>query len=158
VSLPDFKRLSLGAYSLTFSLWSAEGLRRPTFQPPVQITAPDIDPMMDQGKLLFVVEIPPNFQSDVRARRKTGVQINVDDRGRAGRQRRELSQNRHRQRDPPETARIFGIISCMGSILAKTNWVRDLVGPLTNFHFYPEVSQTCHHGHIKIRYRLRGET
>ena len=62
------------------------------------------------------------------------------------------------QKDPPETARIFGIISCMGSILAKTNWVRDLVGPLTNFHFYPEVSQTCHHGHIKIRYRLRGET
>src|ERR1700730_11223008 len=54
------------------------------------------------------------------------------------------------QKDPPETARIFGIISCMGSILAKTNWVRDLVGPLTNFHFYPEVSQSCHHGHIKI--------
>jgi hypothetical protein len=45
----------------------------------------------------------------------------------------------------------------MGSILAKTNWVRDLVGPLTNFHFYPEVSQTCHHGHIKIRYRLRSQ-
>jgi ABC-2 type transport system permease protein len=56
----------------------AEGLRRPTFQPPVQITASDIDPMMDQGKLLFVVEIPPNFESDVRAYRKTGIQINVD--------------------------------------------------------------------------------
>src|SRR5260370_30220745 len=26
----------------------AEGLRRPTFQPPVHITAADIDPMMDQ--------------------------------------------------------------------------------------------------------------
>jgi ABC-2 type transport system permease protein len=56
----------------------AEALRRPTFQPPVQITASDIDPMMDQGKLLFVVEIPPNFESDVRAQRKTGIQINVD--------------------------------------------------------------------------------
>ena len=56
----------------------AEGLRRPTFQPPVQIKASDIDPMMDQGKLLFVVEIPPNFQSDIRAQRKTGIQINVD--------------------------------------------------------------------------------
>lgn len=56
----------------------AEALRRPTFQPPVQITASDIDPMMDQGKLLFVVEIPPNFEADVRANRKTGVQINVD--------------------------------------------------------------------------------
>ena len=56
----------------------AEGLRLPTFQPPVQITASDIDPMMDQGKLLFVVEIPPNFEADVRAQRKTGIQINVD--------------------------------------------------------------------------------
>jgi ABC-2 type transport system permease protein len=56
----------------------AEGLRRPTFQPPVHITASDIDPMMDQGKLLFVVEIPPNFESDVRADRKTGIQLNVD--------------------------------------------------------------------------------
>ncbi len=56
----------------------AEALRRPTFQPPVHITASDIDPMMDQGKLLFVVEIPPNFEADVRAERKTGIQINVD--------------------------------------------------------------------------------
>jgi len=56
----------------------AEALRRPTFQPPVHINASDIDPMMDQGKLLFVVEIPPNFEADVRAERKTGIQINVD--------------------------------------------------------------------------------
>src|SRR6476661_941073 len=56
----------------------AEGLRLPIFQPPVQITASDIDPLMDQGKLLFVVEIPPNFEADVRAQRKTGLQINVD--------------------------------------------------------------------------------
>lgn len=56
----------------------AEGLRRPTFQPPVQIKASDIDPMMDQGRLLFVVEIPPHFEADIRAQRKTGIQINVD--------------------------------------------------------------------------------
>ena len=56
----------------------AEALRRPTFQPPVHISASEIDPMMDQGKLLFVVEIPPNFEADLRANRKTGVQINVD--------------------------------------------------------------------------------
>src|SRR5580698_10322714 len=55
----------------------AEGLRLPTFQPPVQLTASDIDRIMDQGKLLFV-EIPPNFEADVRAQRKTGIQINVD--------------------------------------------------------------------------------
>jgi ABC-2 type transport system permease protein len=56
----------------------ASGLTLPTFQPPVPITASQIDPMMDQGKLLFVVEIPPNFEADVRAQRQTGVQINVD--------------------------------------------------------------------------------
>jgi hypothetical protein len=52
----------------------------------------------------------------------------------------EFEQAIHLQKDPPETARIFGIKSCMGSILVKTNWVRHLFGPLANFHFYPEVT------------------
>jgi ABC-2 type transport system permease protein len=56
----------------------AEGLVRPTFQPAVQIRATDIDRKMDRGELLFVVEIPPNFQADLLAERKTGLQINVD--------------------------------------------------------------------------------
>jgi ABC-2 type transport system permease protein len=56
----------------------AESLVRPTFQPAVQIRASDIDSKMDKGELLFVVEIPPNFQADVLAQRKTEVQINVD--------------------------------------------------------------------------------
>jgi ABC-2 type transport system permease protein len=56
----------------------SEGLRAPTFQPPVHMTASDMDPLMDQDKLLFVVEIPPNFEADIRAQRKTGIQINVD--------------------------------------------------------------------------------
>src|SRR5512138_1228068 len=56
----------------------AEGLVRPTFQPAVQIRATEIDAKMDQGELLFVVEIPPNFQADILAERKTSIQINVD--------------------------------------------------------------------------------
>jgi ABC-2 type transport system permease protein len=56
----------------------AEGLVRPTFQPAVQIKASDIDSKMDRGELLFVVEIPPNFQADILAQRKTEIQINVD--------------------------------------------------------------------------------
>src|SRR3974390_1553984 len=56
----------------------AEALVRPTFQPAVQIRASEIDIKMDQGELLFVVEIPPNFQAHVLAQRKTEVQINVD--------------------------------------------------------------------------------
>jgi ABC-2 type transport system permease protein len=56
----------------------AESLVRPTFQAAVQIRATDIDAKMDKGELLFVVEIPTNFQADILAQRKTEVQINVD--------------------------------------------------------------------------------
>jgi len=56
----------------------AEGLARPTFQPAVQMKASEIDAKMDKGELLFVVEIPPNFQANVLAQRRTEVQINVD--------------------------------------------------------------------------------
>jgi ABC-2 type transport system permease protein len=56
----------------------AEGLVRPTFQPAVQISASEIDAKMNNGELLFVVEIPPNFQANVLAQRKTEIQINVD--------------------------------------------------------------------------------
>jgi ABC-2 type transport system permease protein len=56
----------------------AEGLVRPTFQPAVHIKASEIDSKMDKGELLFVVEIPSNFQANILAQRKTEVQINVD--------------------------------------------------------------------------------
>jgi len=56
----------------------AAALVRPTFQPAVQIKAPEIDTKMDKGELLFVVEIPPNFEGDILAKRKTSIQINVD--------------------------------------------------------------------------------
>ncbi|MGE5159459.1 MAG: ABC transporter permease [Gemmatimonas sp.] len=56
----------------------AEALLPPTFQPAVQIRASDIDAKMDHGDLLFVVEIPPNFEADLRAQRKTSLQINID--------------------------------------------------------------------------------
>lgn len=56
----------------------AEGLLLPTFQPAVQIRASEIDSKMDKGELLLVVEIPPNFQADILAQRKTSIQINID--------------------------------------------------------------------------------
>ena len=56
----------------------AESLVRPAFQPAVPIRASDIDAKMDKGELLFVVEIPPNFQANILAERKTEIQINVD--------------------------------------------------------------------------------
>jgi ABC-2 type transport system permease protein len=56
----------------------ASSLVRPTFQPAVHIRATDIDSKMDRGELLFVLEIPPKFEADVLAQRKTSLQINVD--------------------------------------------------------------------------------
>ena len=56
----------------------AEALVPPTFQRAVQITAKQIDPEMDAGRLLFVIEIPPSFQADLFAGRQTSVQVNVD--------------------------------------------------------------------------------
>jgi ABC-2 type transport system permease protein len=56
----------------------AEALVPPTFQKPVYIAAADIDREMDRGNLLFVVEIPPNFEADIRSKRKTSLQINAD--------------------------------------------------------------------------------
>jgi ABC-2 type transport system permease protein len=55
-----------------------EALLPPTFQPAVQIRASQIDAKMDHGDLLFVVEIPPNFETDLRAQRQTSLQINSD--------------------------------------------------------------------------------
>ncbi|MDE2064577.1 MAG: ABC transporter permease [Bradyrhizobium sp.] len=56
----------------------AEALLRPTFQPAVHIRANEIDSSMDRGDFLFVVEVPPNFEADLRAQRKTQLQINID--------------------------------------------------------------------------------
>jgi ABC-2 type transport system permease protein len=53
----------------------AEALVPPTFQRPVHIQTADIDRKMDHGNLLLVVEIPPNFEADIRSRRQTSLQI-----------------------------------------------------------------------------------
>ncbi len=80
-AVTDATNLSVGIVDEDGSSLSrqiAEALVRPTFQPAVQIKASEIDYKMDHGELLFVVEIPPNFESDLRAQRKTSLQINVD--------------------------------------------------------------------------------
>jgi ABC-2 type transport system permease protein len=56
----------------------ADGLTPPTFQPAVEIAATEIDASMDSQRFVFVIEIPPKFQSDILAGRQPSVQINVD--------------------------------------------------------------------------------
>jgi ABC-2 type transport system permease protein len=50
----------------------------PYFRNASEISAGDIDPGMDSGRFVFVIEIPPKFEADVLAGRKPSVQINVD--------------------------------------------------------------------------------
>ena len=50
----------------------------PYFQSPKPIAERDIVPLMNLGKYTFVVDIPPNFQRDVVARRRPAIQVNVD--------------------------------------------------------------------------------
>jgi len=56
----------------------AGALLPPYFKPAVEIGANEIDPNMNSGRLLFVLEIPPKFEQDVLAGRLPTVQINVD--------------------------------------------------------------------------------
>jgi ABC-2 type transport system permease protein len=50
----------------------------PYFKPPVLITEPDVERLMNAGKYTFVLDIPPNFQRDILAGRHPDMQINVD--------------------------------------------------------------------------------
>lgn len=50
----------------------------PYFTAPVPITQPQVDPAMDKGLYTFVLDIPPNFQRDVLARRNPTIQLNID--------------------------------------------------------------------------------
>lgn len=56
----------------------ADSLTPPLFQPAVQISAAAIDPSLDSGRFVFVVEIPPGFEADILAGREASIQINVD--------------------------------------------------------------------------------
>lgn len=56
----------------------ADGLTPPLFKPVADITATEIDAAMDSERLVFGIEIPPNFQADILAGRRTSVQVNVD--------------------------------------------------------------------------------
>jgi ABC-2 type transport system permease protein len=50
----------------------------PYFKPPQQISERDVDRLMNTGRYTFVLDIPPNFQRDVLARRSPSAQLAVD--------------------------------------------------------------------------------
>jgi ABC-2 type transport system permease protein len=50
----------------------------PLFQTPREIAERDIVPLMNAGRFTFVIDIPPNFERDLLAGRRPGLQIDVD--------------------------------------------------------------------------------
>ena len=50
----------------------------PRFLPPKLIQPEEVDQAMDQGKYIFVIEIPPKFESDVLAGRTPELLIGID--------------------------------------------------------------------------------
>lgn len=50
----------------------------PYFQKPKYLTVSEIDTAMNSSIFTFVVDIPPDFQADLLAGRKTDIQVNVD--------------------------------------------------------------------------------
>ena len=56
----------------------AGALLPPQFKDPVEIPPDQIDPAMNTGRFVFVVEVPPKFEYDVLAGRQPTAQVNVD--------------------------------------------------------------------------------
>ncbi|MCE9630276.1 MAG: ABC transporter permease [Planctomycetia bacterium] len=50
----------------------------PRFKPPTMLAAGAVDRAMDEGRSMFVVVVPPRFEADLRAGRRTELQVNID--------------------------------------------------------------------------------
>ena len=55
-----------------------DALLPPRFQPPVAVTAQQVDTAMDSARYVFVLNIPPRFEADVLAGRSPDVQLLID--------------------------------------------------------------------------------
>lgn len=56
----------------------AGAILEPYFKPAVDMPVTDIDPGMNSGRFVFVLEVPPKFEQDVLADKHPTVQIDVD--------------------------------------------------------------------------------
>jgi ABC-2 type transport system permease protein len=53
-------------------------LNPPLIKRSVLISAKEIDPNLDDGRLVFVLEIPPRFEKDLLSGRQASMQLNID--------------------------------------------------------------------------------
>lgn len=56
----------------------ANAIYPPYFKKPVLISSDQVDLLMDHDQFMFVIEIPPDFERDIREGRQPSVQINID--------------------------------------------------------------------------------
>ena len=56
----------------------ANALTEPSFQKPELINADEMNAAMDNGRFMFVVSIPPDFERNVIERRQPELQLNID--------------------------------------------------------------------------------
>ena len=56
----------------------ADGLTPPTFKQVIQLAPTEIDTAMNAQRVLFIIEIPTNFESDILSGRQPTVEIDVD--------------------------------------------------------------------------------
>ncbi len=54
------------------------GFVAPYFRPAVYVAERDVDYLMNTGRYTFVIDIPPNFERDVKGNRKPSLQVVVD--------------------------------------------------------------------------------
>ncbi|MDE1933829.1 ABC transporter permease [Bradyrhizobium sp.] len=55
-----------------------DALLQPYFRRPVLIDRSAVDPLMDEGRYPFILDIPPHFEADVLRGRDPAVQLNID--------------------------------------------------------------------------------
>jgi ABC-2 type transport system permease protein len=55
-----------------------EVIRLPYFKAPIEIDRSEVEAAMNEGRFIFVLDIPPHFQADVLALRAPVLQVNVD--------------------------------------------------------------------------------
>jgi len=56
----------------------ADAFLPPYFNPPQWIGEHDVDNLMNDGKLTFAIDIPPNFQRDLLGGRQPAIQVDID--------------------------------------------------------------------------------
>lgn len=77
----DLRNASIGIIDEDQSALSrriAGALLPPYFKPPQKIDEGNIDHLMNNGKITFAIDIPPNFQRDLLGGRRPAIQVAID--------------------------------------------------------------------------------